>query len=142
MRAYRLIDGGLDLLDWFGRVPSFHDAEIISLALNRKGDSLLTLHGWIMTDKKDEKGYFVLEKHAVVSFTMREIFDLQLDGFGHQNVIGSLDLHHGPPNPERRQLYTQRDITDAFELTLEPCFGMDGVIRCKQLSVSVKPGKP
>lgn len=141
-RTYHLIEGGSELLNWFGRVPSFHDAEIISLALNRKGESTLLLHGWVGTDKVDEKGYFVLEKHALVTFSIREIFDLQLDGFSHQNVIGSLDLRYGAPNPERQQFYTQRDITNAFEITLEPCFGMDGVIRCKGLSVSFKIGEP
>ncbi len=34
---YDEVPGGVDLVRWFGRVPSFHDAEFLSLHLHRKG---------------------------------------------------------------------------------------------------------
>ncbi|WP_245424543.1 hypothetical protein [Rhizobium sophoriradicis] len=48
--TYEKIAGGPELLAWFGQKPTFHDAEILSLSLNRTGVSELTIHGWIATD--------------------------------------------------------------------------------------------
>ncbi|CDM62209.1 hypothetical protein LPU83_pLPU83d_0839 (plasmid) [Rhizobium favelukesii] len=45
------------LLAWFGEVPTFHDAEIISLSLSRTGASEVEIHGWIVTDGVDPNGY-------------------------------------------------------------------------------------
>jgi len=63
---YDAVAGGADLVSWFGQVPSFHDAEILSLSLHRRGDSFLRLHGWIMTGAIGQDGYYVLNKHAIV----------------------------------------------------------------------------
>jgi hypothetical protein len=43
------ISGAAELHDWFGYWPIFHDAEIISLHLNREGSSSLRVHTWEMT---------------------------------------------------------------------------------------------
>lgn len=51
---FKSIPGGAELLAWFGYVPSFHDAEIIDLHLNRHGPSTLRIHVWEMTGKVDE----------------------------------------------------------------------------------------
>ncbi|WP_249406579.1 Imm50 family immunity protein [Rhizobium sp. CFBP 13726] len=89
---YSSLVGGDELLAWFGQPPTFHDAEIVSLSLNRSGVSELKVHGWIMTDEVDPRGYIVLDKHAVVTFKFTGIMDLQLDGFSSQNVIAGLVL--------------------------------------------------
>jgi hypothetical protein len=78
---YDAVSGGADLVRWFGQVPSFHDAEILGLDLRRDGPSVLRLHGWINTGEVGKDGYFVLDRHAIVTFTMSGIMDLQLDGF-------------------------------------------------------------
>jgi hypothetical protein len=54
------IQGAGELHDWFGYWPSFHDAEVIGLHLNRKGSSSLRIHTWEMTKDVDEKGYYDL----------------------------------------------------------------------------------
>lgn len=41
--TYEKIAGGPELLAWFGQKPTFHDAEILSLSLNRTGVSKLTI---------------------------------------------------------------------------------------------------
>lgn len=61
--VYTSISGGTELLDWFGRVPSFHDAEIIDLHLKRGDSSKLRIHAWNMTTKI-ENGYFVRNRPA------------------------------------------------------------------------------
>ena len=84
------IEGAQQLHDWFGYWPTFHDAEIISLHLNRKNPSILKIHTWEMTSEVDEAGHYVMAKDVVVDF-MIDISgaddSLELYGFSHQNVI-------------------------------------------------------
>jgi hypothetical protein len=77
----REIPGAVELHDWFGFWPSVHDAEIISLHLNRKGTSGLRVHTWETTKDVDEKGYNVQTKHIVVEFVCETISGLSLNGF-------------------------------------------------------------
>jgi hypothetical protein len=118
--AYASIPGGLDLVAWFGRVPSFHDAEIVSLSLHRRAPSMLNIHAWNMTKEVDDHGYFVLDRHAVVTFILEDIMDLQLDGFSHQNVIGGLCLRRAPARPDRRGFYWLDPSPSDYEIELEP----------------------
>jgi hypothetical protein len=139
---YADIPGGLDLVAWFGRVPSFHDAEIVSLNLHRRAASTLSLHAWNTTRDVDDRGYFILDRHAVVTFFLEEILDLQLDGFSHQNVIFGLCLRRALERPDRRPFYWLDPSPNDYEIELEPCFGLDGKIRCRKVSVAFVPGKP
>jgi hypothetical protein len=138
---YNEVPGGPELLSWFGRVPSFHDAEIINLDLRRSGKSFLRVHGWTDAAAVDDKGCIVLEKHAVVTFALEEIMDLQLDGFSHQNVIFGLKLQRATDRG-RSNYYALPQSPEDIEIELEPCFGLDGVIRAKRVSISFEPGLP
>jgi hypothetical protein len=142
---FATVSGARELVDWFGNVPRFHDAEILDLHLSRSGASLLRVHTWQMTSEVDEKGYFRLEKHVVVTFAMEEITGLNLRGFNHQNVIDGLEIkRYGsggdfseaafraqfPPGPED------------FGVILEPTYGVGGVILARQLRISFVIGEP
>ena len=131
MSIYNTIPGGKELLEWFGQVPSFHDAEILDLHLRREGASTLRIHAWNMTSKV-KNGYFVLEKHAVVEFAIGGIVNLELDDFNHQNAIDGLTLS--------RVKYDEN--LEIYEVLLEPAYGMAGFIQAIELSVSHRPGKP
>jgi hypothetical protein len=121
------IAGAQELHDWFGYWPTFHDAEIVSLHLNRRSPSSMLIHTWEMTNKVDERGFYVMEKHAVVEFIFEDISELELGGFSHQNVIFGLNL----------------DRKDAgFLLRLDPCYGLAGTIEAKKVSIRLKLGKP
>lgn len=139
---YYELPGGAELLRWFGRVPSFHDAEIISLDLRRKGKSALSLHSWVGTDKVSEAGFIVLDRHAVVTFTLEGIMDLQLDGFSTQNVIGGLTLRRATDRPERRGYLALAPLPQDLEIELEPCYGLNGTIRARSVAITCQPGKP
>lgn len=140
--VYEAVEGGTDLLKWFGRVPSFHDAEILSLSLNRAGPSFLILHGWTMSDVVGADGYFVLEKRAVVTFTLEEITDLHLQGFNHQNVIDDLCLRQVSAYSGRSLQSPTAEPPEIFELLMEDCYGLSGHIRACRVSVSFVPGSP
>ncbi len=91
---YDQIPGGQALLDWFGYVPSFHDAEIVGLDLRRTGRACCasTISSRHTSPSTSKAAPIVFEKHAVVTFALEDIMDLQLNGFSHQNVIGGLTL--------------------------------------------------
>ncbi|WP_118135594.1 Imm50 family immunity protein [Oceanicella sp. SM1341] len=138
---YSDVAGGDALLNWFGEVPSFHDAEIVSLSLNSAGRSALKIHGWIMTDERSSDGHFRLDRHAVVTFSMTGITDLRLDGFSSQNVIAGLILRRASDRGGAGQHGLPQDEDD-IEIELRPCYGMDGFIRAKTLEISFEPGQP
>ena len=139
---YHEVSGGAELLRWFGRVPSFHDAEILSFDLRRTGQSALRLHGWIMTDKVGEDGFIVLDRHVIVTFAIEGIMDLRLEGFSAQNVIFGLILRRAPDRPERRNYLTLSPSPQDIEIELEPCYGLDGLIRARSVAITFQPGKP
>src|SRR5262245_49024564 len=87
------IPGAHELGSWFGSWPSFHDAEILELRLNRSTESIIRIHTWAMTDELDAKGFYVSDRHVVVTFILNGITSLSLTGFNNQNVIAGLDLY-------------------------------------------------
>ena len=121
------IPGADALAAWFGSWPSFHDAEIHELHLDRQGVSWLRVHTWRMTDRVDDKGYYVLENHVMVTFNMRQIATLLLDGFSHQNVIFALSLEQ---------------TAGGWIMTLDPCYGFSGMIEAKEMSIEFIPIEP
>jgi hypothetical protein len=38
------------MLAWFGHAPSFHDAEIVNITLNRRRPSHLKIHYWVVEE--------------------------------------------------------------------------------------------
>ena len=102
------MQGGPDLLAWFdGRVPSFHDAEVLVLELDRGGATCrLRVHAFEITNEVDPAGYCVLARHALVSFVLSGVTDLELAGFNHQNVLSGLSI--------------SREV-DGYRVELEPC---------------------
>lgn len=127
MDATPEIPGADSVIAWFGYWPSFHDAEVVEIHLNRSGRSWISLHAWDMTSEVDEKGYFVLDKHAVVTFELENVKDVDLAELSPRSVI--LDLFSEP-------------IENGFRLNLDPCCGPAGSIIAEHVSVSIRPGKP
>ncbi len=79
------------VVSFFGRWPSFHDANV--LAYEQGADSIsLTLHTWLMTDQVDAKGYFVLRNHALVTLRFDGLSDVQMDAFGSGNILFGLQM--------------------------------------------------
>jgi hypothetical protein len=82
------------VVDLYGRWPMFHDAKVSNyVAPTQESQSLaITVHTWQMTDKVDAKGYFVLEKHALVSFRFDAIFDVEMVAFDADNILFGIEL--------------------------------------------------
>jgi hypothetical protein len=121
------VPGTAEFIKWFGYWPSFHDAEVLDLKLCRSGPSTIRVHSFETTDLVNSQGFFVCTKHVVVSFVFEHVTNLNLDCFNAQNVIGELHL---------------RQSSDGYQLTLEPCHGIDGTITGDSIRVSFNPGIP
>jgi len=101
MEPYEFFEDHQLVLDRFGMWPSFHDGEVHRIVLDRTkrnaaGSAIPTLEiqirGWIMTSEISEAGYYKQENDSVVHFLFEDVFDLEIEGFNHQNVLSSLNL--------------------------------------------------
>ena len=70
------IPGFAAVVKWFGHWPSFHDAEILELHFDRANQSWIKIHMWLMSE---EPGKLKLRKHAIVTFTLEQVIDLELN---------------------------------------------------------------
>jgi hypothetical protein len=92
MNVDRII-GAERVIERFGEWPSFHDAEVVRVTLDRRGPSAAVLvHTWLMTEQVDEKGYYVLERHTLVQLIFDQLTSCELSDFNHQNVLYSLNI--------------------------------------------------
>ena len=116
-----------NLIAWFGYFPSFHDAEVISISLDRTGDSRIAVHTFQMTNETDEKGHYVCRKHVVVTFVLERIRGMNLEGFSSQNVLNGITLSRG---------------SDYYELVLEEVCGVAGKLQADVMRIELNPGIP
>lgn len=72
METEQLVRNGDRLIQAMGRWPSFHDANVVGVF--RDDDSFsVKVHVFDMTDKVDAAGYYVLDKHHLVSIDFRNV---------------------------------------------------------------------
>lgn len=119
--------GAEKLREWFGRWPSFHDAEILRVELDRKTGGRIVVHAWNMTAETDERGYFIRRDHALVGFRFEEVFDLELAGFSGQNVVGGIAVEA---------------IDGGLRWKASPIYGLAGYVDAKSISVVLRPADP
>lgn len=142
-KLWLALPGGADVLAWFGDVPDFHDAEIVSLKLDRGGPSQLAVHFFrLQRSEAFTKAVMEPTGDAIVTFEFDYIVDLKLEGFGLQNVIAGLWLRRASPDPARAPYYSIDHSVDDFEIELEPCYGMSGTIRTRSVRLALTPGSP
>jgi hypothetical protein len=82
------------VVDLYGHWPSFHDANVVAyIPQTPETQSLgFTLHTWQMTDELDDRGFFILRKHALVSFRFNGIYDSEMDTFAAKNILFGMKL--------------------------------------------------
>ena len=129
MKVLEHITGADRLTSRFGGWPSFHDAEVVRLILDRRSaqapTAAMLVHAWLMTDKVDDRGYYVLEKHTLVRFLFERITSIELSEFNHQNVLVGLEIAEEMVDGER-----------AFRVTLDSSYGLSGSLVCGQIVVA------
>lgn len=140
MEPYDRIVNHKLVTDWFGRWPGFHDAEILSMVLDRKpletgtGPSLtIRLHAFEPVAETDDRGYCKSVKHAIVTLEFAGMEEVTLEGFNSQNVVFCLDL---------------KEVTaGGGQPALDVCFSSSYGVGCAFRSTfarvkSVEPGRP
>lgn len=114
-------------MGWFGRVPRFHDANLLEINFSN-GAALLRIHAWNTTDKVDAQGYFVLEKHAVVTLALEGVSAINCAAFDMvPGIIFGLEI-------------TKTD--EHFRIEWDASYGVNGCITTKQVQITVEPGNP
>lgn len=131
-----LVEGPEKVERIFGCWPDFHDAEVLSIVLDRTpaagGPTVrIAVHAFEMTREVDASGHYVLRNHVVVTFLLRDAEVVRLEGFNHQNVLDGLRFSR-PEKPVAEGM--------AVEVQLEPSFGVSAIFQCARAEVvSVEP---
>jgi hypothetical protein len=134
------IEHGKLLTDIFGRWPSFHDSEVISLELFRdpKDTNEPSLRAKIYvfeaTPEVDNRGFFILKNHVLATLIFRGIDDNSIAGFNQQNVLSDLVI----VDISSRQLDQLK-----FEVHFPSLFGVEAEFKCRAIEVeAVEPFGP
>lgn len=122
------IPGGSSLIEWFGRVHRFHDAVLLEMNFPGKGIVSLRIHAWNMTDEIDAKGYFILEKHAVVTLTLEGVSAINCTDFDMvPAIIFDLDIAKSD---------------EGIRVAWSASFGVEGSLVARHARLDLIPGKP
>jgi hypothetical protein len=131
-------DGSALVTNWFGYWPSLHDAEVLSVALQRSVDRAgpgvyVRVHAFEMTSEITPKGYFKLVKHCIIELRFEQIGDLDLRHFGYQNVIDGISLSCAAGEDSSRRIAVEFGSLSEMQLSFS-C--------AKAVVVSLTPGLP
>ena len=132
------IDGAELLVDRFGSWPSFHDAEVLWIRLDRRnglqvqGPTVeMLLHVFEMTSEITEDGYYRLKNHSQVHFRFEHVTELQIADFNHQNAIFGLTIVDETGTGWENKHY---------KVTFDSLYGVSGTFNCiRPEIVSVSP---
>ena len=113
------LTGADAVTQWFGSWPSFHDAEVISIFLARKGQSVLRVYPYNP------------QKPVTVDFILEDVTDVELNDFSCQNVINSLGVETAIDQSGDR----------VYRVILAPCYGVAGRIDAKSIRLELSPGE-
>ena len=126
MEAHQFIQDFQRVLAHLGMWPSFHDAEVLKLTVDRTHvatakeiSPVLDLHlrGWVMTSEITEQGFYKLHGDAVFHFQFERVTNLHIEGFNNQNVISALNLEvvDDPHNRDHKVLQVELEHCYVFE---------------------------
>ena len=118
----------------FGEWPSFHDAEIVRMHLERGPDQPYleaAIHVFRMTKEIDDHGFYVLTNHTLVTIRFIGIVLYELKWFNHQNAIDGLEI------------WPAEDGEGKFSVEFPSNNGCDARFNCDAIAVlSVAPFEP
>lgn len=135
------LPGGRGVLDWFGACPTFHDGILERLEV-AAGNAALAIRAFRMTDQLDARGYFILDRHAVVTLHLTKVTGLRLEGDA-GSIISELTIRRIETDPSRGAWHscagpTAGDIEVAFDTSV----GLFGTLFAKALAFEIEPVPP
>jgi len=120
----KIIPGAVEVAEWFGRWPAFHDAEISQFQLHPNAVCIFNIYAWNMTSEIDEKGFYRNEKYADVEFRLEDVSTINIADLTETGILFDLTIE-----PADKQLV----------ITLSSSYGTNGIITCERCSVKLKP---
>lgn len=135
MNLDKYIKNYKSIKDVFGYLPSFHDAEIKGFIMNTYFKKELnyscpiiefTVHCWEMTNEIDNNGYYIQQKHNLVTFRFEDIYNVELDGYNNQNVVSSIDF---------KLLETNEKGFTPIQVEINPNYGLGGSFKALTCSI-------
>jgi hypothetical protein len=121
----RALPGGSDLLEWFGYAPAFHDATLSDIVFATRGRSALVLHAHRITDRLDDRGHYILDKHVEVTIELTGVKRIDLVSFRESAAVFHLEI-------------TRHEEDYAIEWSSS--IGVEGLIVASGLSLHIRPG--
>ena len=129
----------------FGGWPGFHDAEVVSVLMERrgiKGPSLTArIYAFDASGETDATGCYILKNKVLVTLRFDGLVLEQLQEFGHQNVLFHLHIRDIADEPLSVTQYRNEYLVGTrFRVDLETSGGLHGSFGCKNITVvSVEP---
>ena len=120
------ISGADAVVAWFGKWPTFHDAEVLTVHIDRElKRSFVRVRAFTRSNRTDAHGHFLRERDALVvfEFTGIRLVDLHGEDADVQNVIGGLRID---------------EIDNGYRIQLSPCYGLAGEIIVTALNVRIE----
>jgi hypothetical protein len=121
------------LTEVFGYWPSFHDAEVLSIHLDREGQSgyfgptsSAKVRVFEITSEVSEHGSYILRHHTLVTLRFFQVDDFQAGGFNHENTLWGLAI----TDVSDRQLENIK-----FEVRFSSSYGLEMAFVCKAVRV-------
>jgi immunity protein 50 of polymorphic toxin system len=134
LNPIEVVKGYEKLTAIFGRWPSFHDAEVISIRLERRGGDewqgpivYASVH---VFQGSCEAGQVKWRDHAMVAFRFISVLDMSLNGFNQQNALWDLTFEMGSPR--------STDVTwvgPAYFVNFQPSFGVGCSFVCASIEI-------
>ncbi len=119
------VPGGQSLIQWFGRVPRFRDAEVLDITIAAGMPSVLRIHTWISTDKVDDRGKSVTDRHAIVTVSLDEVTYIALTDFNMMpGIIFDLEMSR---------------FEDEFQIFWFGSYGVAGTLRARRIHIDFQP---
>jgi hypothetical protein len=126
------------LVSLYGKWPSFHDAEVLRVTLDRAGHPVATgptltveLYAFEVSSRLADDGTYARAKEAVVTLAFRGVALLDLAGFNEQNALFSVTID------DLRERGLERV---AFDVAFSASYGMAATFQCAEIEVTgVRP---
>lgn len=121
------VDGWQEFIQWWdGPFHYLEDSEVRTLILMRR-QCTMQLCAFKYTSEVRNDGYFVTDKHCMITVIMDDVKTFHLEGFSTQNALLGLRITH------------ERDL---FRLELTPAYGIGGWIEARRCSMTFIPLLP
>jgi hypothetical protein len=123
----------------FGKWPSFHDMEIVSVHMERGGTDApwieIVIFVWGYTGGVTPDGYYEQTKHSLVRFRCEQVVKNEFENFNHQNVLWNLEFS------------PTEDETQGVKVSLPSIYGFGGTLNCSRVRVmdvlpATREGRP